>query len=92
MPLNIDSNDFTNPNVFCFDLEQYNPYSEKLICTVFVNYKLQMYYKDVNVLSSDHFKWKKDRWIFYQNLNSIICIGIEGVVEHIRDEYKKENK
>jgi len=67
---------FENPNVFCFDLEQYNPNAKYLVCTVFVNYKKELWYADVNVWLSYYFVWNKNKWVLKNNVDDIIQEGM----------------
>lgn len=68
--------EFKNPNVFCFDLQQYNPNAKHLTCTVFVNYKNELWYADVPVWKDYYFKWLKNRWVLKKDVDDIIQEGL----------------
>lgn len=67
---------FENPNVFCFDLQQYNPNAKYLTCTVFANHKKELWYADVTVWLAYYFKWKKDKWVLKKDVDDIIQEGL----------------
>lgn len=74
---------FENPNVFCFDLEQYNPNTKYLVCTVFVNYNKELWYADVSVWLDYYFTWKKNKWVLKKDVNDIIQEGLSILANKI---------
>lgn len=77
--------DFDNLNVFCFDLAQYNPNAKYLVCTVFVNYKGELWYADVNTWLAYYFRWKKNKWVLCLNLDEIKYEGLMKLVDKIKE-------
>ena len=86
----LDIDEFDNLNVFCFDLEQYNPNAKYLLCTVFLNYKGLPHFHDIKTWRKNYFKWMYNRWILYKNLDKIKSEGIESIVDELK--YKDENE
>jgi hypothetical protein len=77
---------FSNLNAFCFDLDQYKKDVKYLVCTVFVNYKGELYDTDFNILIADHCKWNGSKWNLRYNIDMIKYFGLDHLLIKIKNE------
>lgn len=84
----LKNEDFDNPEVYCFDMDQYNLDSKHLICTIFVKFRGQLYFADVKVWLAYYFEWKDWKWVLSKNLSDIKYDGLVKIISHLREQGK----
>lgn len=76
-----------HPELYCFDLEQYNPDAPTLDVSVWTNFRGQIYYsEDFKVDTRSCCRWYKNKWII-KNYNTLLLQGLNNIAQYLLETY-----